>query len=161
MGSTPVPPIPNPPVPNPPTDSIPIKPARTLQYALNKEYSIVWGNTAASSRIKSRQLTKSRIKAAGYTTMKITNLKLGYESTTDVVNSEKLLKNAVDWFFTNRGLMMLPGQDEQDVLYYTAHFLKMILLSEKKVKVNVLEIGNNTGLFMTNPLQSKPTVIKN
>lgn len=142
MGNTPTPP----PVPPKPPDSIPVKPLRTLNFNIEKDYSIVWGQNSAKAR--TRQLSKSGLKSAAYQPIKITELVVSYQSTTDAANSEKILKSGIDWFFSNRGLQLLPGMDENDALFYTAHFLKMLLKSEKRIDISVLKIGSENGLFL-------------
>ena len=100
---------------------------------------------------RSSQFTKSRMKSLAYKPMKITALQVSYTSKTDAKNSERIVMDALDWFFTNRGFMMLPGQDEADVLYWTARFAKMLCKSEKKVDLSILRIGDSSGLFLVEP----------
>lgn len=139
-----------PPPPPPPVDTIPVKPLRTLTFNIEKDYSLLWG-TSATTKAKTRQMSKSQIKSTAYQSIKITDLVVSYQSTTDAVNSEKLVKSAIDWFFVNRGLQLLPGQDQNDALFWTAHFLKMLCKSEKKVDLQVLKIGTDSGLYIENP----------
>lgn len=139
-----------PPPPPPPTDTIPVKPLRTLNFNIEKDFSILWG-TSATEKAKTRQMSKSQIKSTAYQSIKITDLVVSYQSKTDAVNSEKLVKSAVEWFFASRGLQLLPGSDEQDALYYTAFFLKLLCKSEKKVDLQVLKIGTDSGLYIENP----------
>jgi hypothetical protein len=138
------------PAPPPPTDTIPVKSLRTLTFNIEKDYSILWG-TSATAKAKSRQMSKSQIKSTAYQSIKITDLVVSYQSKTDAVNSEKLVKSAVEWFFASRGLQLLPGSDENDALYYTAFFLKLLCKSEKKVDLQVLKIGTDSGLYIENP----------
>lgn len=140
MGNTPTPP---PPV-GPPKDTIPVKPLRTLIFNIEKDYSIIWGNTA-TAKAKSRRMLS--VKSAAYKPIKITELIVSYQSTTDVVNSEKIVKETIEGFFKNRGLQLLPGMDENDALFWTAHFLKMIA-KDKKVELQVLKIGTDSGLYI-------------
>ena len=149
MGNTPPPP---PPVTPPPTDSVPVKPLRVLNFDIEKDYSIVWGINGATAKVRSSKMTKTRLKSAGFQTMKITSLQVAYQSKTDVAHSEAFVKNALDWFFTNRGLMLVPGMDENDALYYTAYFAKLLCKSEKKVEFSVLRIGTDSGLFINSGL---------
>lgn len=150
MGNVPVPPPP-PPVPNPPKDSIPVKPLRTLYYSIEKEYTVVWGINGAIAKTKTRQLSKSNIKSLAYQPMKVKGLKVSYQSTTDAVNSEKQIKGALDWFFNNRGFMLTPGMDENDAIYWTAYFCKLMCKSEKKIDLQVLHIESGSGLYWDNP----------
>ena len=91
------------------------------------------------------------MKSSAYKSVKITDLVVSYQSTTDAENSEKILKGGIDWFFSNRGLQLLPGMDDNDGLKWTAHFLKMLLKSEKKIEIQVLKIGMDSGLYIDNP----------
>ena len=144
MGNvTPPPPI------DPPKDTIPVKALRTLTFNIEKDYSIVWGQNSAKAR--TRQLSKSGLKSSAYQPIKITELAVSYQSTTDVANSERLLKAAIDWFFASRGLQLPAGSDEADALKWTAYFLKMLAKSEKKVELQVLKIGMESGLYIDNP----------
>lgn len=139
----------NPPIPpvDPPKDTIPVKPSRVLTFSIEKDYSLVWGTTA-TAKPKSTQFSKAKMTAAAYKPIKITELEVAYKSTTDVVNSEKLLKSALDWFFTSRGLQLNAGMDENDALYYTAYFAQMLCKSERKVEFTVLKIGTDSGLYL-------------
>lgn len=148
MGSTP--PV-TPPTPEPPKDTIPVRDVRVLNYDIEKDYSIVWGINATVTKPRSSQFTKSRIKSLAYKPMKITTLQVAYTSKTNAENSERIVKDALDWFFTNRGFMMLPGQDEADVLFWTAKFAKLLCKSEKKVDLSILRIGDSSGLFLVDP----------
>ena len=147
MGNTPTPPPVDPPKP---PDSIPVKPLRTLTFNIEKDYSIVWGNNS-TAKARTRQLSKSGLKSSTYKPIKITELLVSYQSTTDAINSEKILKGGIDWFFTSRGLQLLPGMDDNDGLFWTAHFLKMLLKSERKIEIQVLKIGMESGLYIDNP----------
>ena len=149
MGGTPPPPPP-PPV-DPPKDTVPVVPLRTLTFDLPDDYTIVWGNTSAAGKAKTAQFSKTKMQAAAYKPLKITTLTVAFKSTAPASYSEKILKDAVSWFFTNRGLQLLPGQDENDGLYWTARFLTMLLKSERKVEVQVVRIGTDSGLFLDNP----------
>ena len=137
-----------PPPPTPP-DPIPVKPVRTLNFNIEKDYAISWG--VNSAKAKTRQLSKSALKSNAYQVMKITDLVVSYQSTTDVENSGKLLKSAIDWFFSSRGLLLPAGSDQADALKWTAYFLKMLAKSEKKVELTVLKIGTDSGLYLDNP----------
>lgn len=143
MSNAPVP-------PTPPKDTIPVKPLRTLFFNIEKDYSIVWGN-ASNSKTKTRQVSKSQMKSSAYNSLKITDLQISYQSTTDAVNSEKIVKAGIDWFFANRGLQLNPGMDENDAIFYSAYFLKMLLRSERKIEIQVLKIGTSSGLYIDNP----------
>lgn len=142
-------PVTPPPPVDPPKDTIPVKPLRTLAFNIEKDYSIVWGTTA--TKAKTRQMSSSHMKASAYKPIKITELVVSYQSTTDVTNSEKLLKSAIDWFFTSRGLQLVAGSDEADALKWSAYFLKLLAKSEKKVDLQVLRIGTDSGLYLENP----------
>jgi hypothetical protein len=139
-----------PPPPPPPVDTIPVKPLRTLNFNIEKDFSILWG-TSATAKAKSRQMSKSQIKSTAYQSIKITDLVVSYQSTTDAVNSEKLVKSVIEWFFSSRGLQLPAGSDEADALKWTAYFLKMLAKSEKKVDLTVLKIGTDSGLYIDNP----------
>jgi len=136
-----------PPPPPPPVDTIPAKPLRTLTFNIEKDYSIIWASTA-TVKAKSRRMME--VKSAAYQPIKITELVVSYQSKTDVVNSEKIVKETIEGFFKNRGLQLLPGMDQQDALFWTAHFLKMIA-KDTKVELQVLKIGTDSGLFLDNP----------
>ncbi len=138
-----------PPPVDPPKDTIPLKPLRTLNFNIEKDYTISWGNNS-TAKAKTRQLSKSGLKSSAYKAVKITDLLVSYQSTTDAANSEKILKGGIDWFFTSRGLQLLPGMDDQDGLYYTAFFLKMLLKSERKLDISVIRIGAESGLYLDN-----------
>ena len=148
MGATPPTPDPG---PQPPTDTVPVVPLRTLTFDLPDDYQIVWGTTSASGKAKTSQFSKSKMQAAAYKPLKITTLTVAYKSTSPVSYSENTLKEAVKWFFTSRGLQLLPNMDENDALYYSAYFLKMLTKSEKKVDLQVLKIGTDSGLYLDNP----------
>ena len=139
-------PITPPPV-EPPKDTIPVRPLRTLTFNIEKDYSIIWGVTA-TAKAKTRRMLS--MKSAAYQPIKITELIVSYQSKTDVVNSEKIVKETIDGFFKNRGLMLLPGMDQNDALLFTAHFLQMIA-KDKKVEIQVLKIGTDSGLYLDNP----------
>ena len=136
-----------PPPPPPPVDTIPVKPLRTLTFNIEKDYSILWASTA-TVKAKSRRMMS--VKSAAYQPIKITELAVSYQSKTDAVNSEKIVKETIEGFFKSRGLQLLPGMDENDALFYTAHFLKMIA-KDTKVELQVLKIGTDSGLFLDNP----------
>ena len=136
-----------PPPPPPPVDTIPVKPLRTLTFNIEKDYSIIWASTA-TVKAKSRRMMD--VKSAAYQPIKITELVVSYQSKTDVVNSEKIVKETIEGFFKNRGLQLLPGMDQQDAIFYTAHFLKMIA-KDTKVDLQVLKIGTDSGLYIDNP----------
>jgi len=136
-----------PPPPPPPVDTIPVKPLRTLTFNIEKDYSIIWASTA-TVKAKSRKMLS--VKSAAYKPIKITELIVSYQSKTDVVNSEKIVKETIEGFFKSRGLQLLPGMDQQDALFWTAHFLKMIA-KDTKVDLQVLKIGTDSGLFLDNP----------
>jgi len=133
-----------PPPPQPPVDTIPVKPLRTLTFNIEKDYSIIWASTA-TVKAKSRRMMD--VKSAAYKPIKITELAVSYQSKTDVVNSEKIVKETIEGFFKSRGLQLLPGMDQQDALFWTAHFLKMIA-KDTKVELQVLKIGTDTGLHL-------------
>ena len=135
------------PPPPPPVDTIPVKPLRTLTFNIEKDYSIIWASTA-TVKAKSRKMLS--VKSAAYKPIKITELIVSYQSKTDVVNSEKIVKETIEGFFKSRGLQLLPGMDQQDALFWTAHFLKMIA-KDTKVELQVLKIGTDSGLFLDNP----------
>jgi len=136
-----------PPPPQPPVDTIPVKPLRTLTFNIEKDYSIIWASTA-TVKAKSRRMMD--VKSAAYKPIKITELVVSYQSKTDVVNSEKIVKETIEGFFKSRGLQLLPGMDQQDALFWTAHFLKMIA-KDTKVELQVLKIGTDSGLYIDNP----------
>ena len=136
-----------PPPPPPPVDTIPAKPLRTLTFNIEKDYSIIWASTA-TVKAKSRRMMD--VKSAAYKPIKITELAVSYQSKTDAVNSERIVKETIEGFFKNRGLQLLPGMDQQDALFWTAHFLKMIA-KDTKVELQVLKIGTDSGLFLDNP----------
>lgn len=135
------------PPPPPPVDTIPVKPLRTLTFNIEKDYSIIWASTA-NVKAKSRRMMD--VKSAAYQPIKITELVVSYQSKTDAVNSEKIVKETIEGFFKNRGLQLLPGMDENDALFFTAHFLKMIA-KDTKVELQVLKIGTDSGLYIDNP----------
>lgn len=135
------------PPPPPPVDTIPVKPLRTLTFNIEKDYSIIWASTA-TVKAKSRRMMD--VKSAAYKPIKITELAVSYQSKTDVVNSEKIVKETIEGFFKSRGLQLLPGMDQQDALFWTAHFLKMIA-KDTKVELQVLKIGTDSGLYIDNP----------
>lgn len=136
-----------PPPPPPPVDTIPVKPLRTLTFNIEKDYSIIWASTA-TVKAKSRRMMD--VKSAAYKPIKITELAVSYQSKTDAVNSEKIVKETIEGFFKSRGLQLLPGMDENDALFWTAHFLKMIA-KDTKVELQVLKIGTDSGLYIDNP----------
>ena len=136
-----------PPPPPPPVDTIPAKPLRTLTFNIEKDYSIIWASTA-TVKAKSRRMMS--VKSAAYQPIKITELVVSYQSKTDAVNSERIVKETIEGFFKNRGLQLLPGMDHQDALFWTAHFLKMIA-KDTKVELQVLKIGTDSGLYIDNP----------
>ncbi len=135
------------PPPPPPVDTIPVKPLRTLTFNIEKDYSIIWASTA-TVKAKSRRMMD--VKSAAYQPIKITELVVSYQSKTDVVNSEKIVKETIEGFFKSRGLQLLPGMDENDALFWTAHFLKVIS-KDTKVELQVLKIGTDSGLYIDNP----------
>ena len=135
------------PPPPPPVDTIPVKPLRTLTFNIEKDYSIIWASTA-NVKAKSRRMMD--VKSAAYQPIKITELVVSYQSKTDAVNSERIVKETIEGFFKNRGLQLLPGMDENDALFFTAHFLKMIA-KDTKVELQVLKIGTDSGLYIDNP----------
>ena len=135
------------PPPPPPVDTLPVKPLRTLTFNIEKDYSIIWASTA-TVKAKSRKMLS--VKSAAYKPIKITELIVSYQSKTDVVNSEKIVKETIEGFFKNRGLQLLPGMDQQDALFWTAHFLKMIA-KDTKVDLQVFKIGTDSGLYIENP----------
>jgi len=137
-----------PPPPPPPVDTIPVKPLRTLTFNIEKDYSIIWASTA-TVKAKSRRMMS--VKSAAYKPIKITELAVSYQSKTDAVNSERLVKGTIDWFFVSRGLQLPSGSDEADALKWTAYFLNMLAKVERKVELHVLKIGTDSGLYIDNP----------
>jgi hypothetical protein len=150
MGPVTPPPPPPPPI-DPPKDTVPVVPLRTLTFDLPDDYNIVWGTTSAAGKAKTAQFSKTKAQAAAYKPMKITTLTVAFKSTAPASYSEKILKDAVSWFFNNRGFQLLPGMDENDALYYSAYFLKMLAKSERKVDLSVVRIGTESGLYLDNP----------
>ena len=136
-----------PPPPPPPVDTIPAKPLRTLTFNIEKDYSIIWASTA-TVKAKSRRMMS--VKSAAYQPIKITELVVSYQSKTDAANSERIVKETIEGFFKSRGLQLLPGMDENDALFWTAHFLKVIA-KDTKVDLQVLKIGTDSGLYIDNP----------
>jgi len=118
-----------------------------LTFNIEKDYSIIWASTA-TVKAKSRRMMS--VKSAAYQPIKITELVVSYQSKTDAVNSERIVKETIEGFFKSRGLQLLPGMDENDALFWTAHFLKMIA-KDTKVDLQVLKIGTDSGLFLDNP----------
>lgn len=108
-----------PPPPPPPAPEPPKGPKRKQVYEL-PAYSFVW-------------------RAADGTAFETSSVEMVVQINTPYPTAAtwEKLKAASDWFFTNRGLVLLPGDELEDANKWIQHFYKMLLRMQHDLDVEV------------------------
>lgn len=138
---------PNPPAP--PSGNVSISPLPVL---LNKEYTVLWDNLQGSAATKSKEA--KTFKTAGRGSRKenqglaLKAIKVQFEisvkSTKDTETTSKELEKAVAAYLTNRGFLLLAGQDESHAAYWAAYFLEMGLSTINGIDCDVSKVSFKT-----------------
>ncbi len=84
------------------------KPSRTLQIDLVPTYEVLWSNRNGYKRTKIQ-------------------MAFDYTTTLEASQAAMVIATKTEEFFQNRGFMLRPNDDENDMLYWVARFYKMIV----------------------------------
>lgn len=123
-GTTPPPPPP----PTPPTDVI--KPVRTFNLPIKGKFKMIWGDQINPQNENGLELGLTTLNAdtlAKSNVLQVTDINLSVTSTLLADVTIDRLNTQITKFFTNRGLVLEPTSDFYDALFYTAHFMKLIV----------------------------------
>lgn len=150
------------PPPPPPPAPDPTRPGRTLTHTLTGSWTILWGLNAAAGSEEEPHFIKSVKSKSQYEKLEVTYIEFTAPTAYYWQKASKDAKSTIDWFFTNRGMLMGSPSDEHDVVRWLGRFVEMVPELDKKmsgIRVKVIAAKDSKGatiMLRENDLEHYP-----